>query len=526
MSDKFKRRNQRRPGSFGARRKQQLVPIESIKPLPIGKAEIAALAAMSVVAVALIALIWIVTARSVADQRAQVRDRAEQFAQGQVAVMAETIGHEILMVDQSLSILQSAWQQQKEIFDLRTWRQNMPALTKVASDLFIADDKHIIQQDIMPQAVGQGVGAAYASSLNGALQRLQSDGTDNKEAALLAGRTGDGFDAREFLMYVVRPLAQPKGWLIGASYRSAEVTRLFAHAALGINPVLALIDTRRGQVQAVVGPAARHPKLDVSRSPLYSLIGRSASGVWTGETPIDGVQRILAFQTIPGRDMAVVLGVSLAEAMTLARETASISYTVAAVATGLVVIIAGLVFGVIYNRRDHKRRLRELSRNRSELERLRGNEAVNLAKVQLGAAQIRALFDNVSEGVAVLDAGLRLVQWNALFLHGIGVDLRPDMPLDALLREQHARGLFHAAASDPEAEIARRVAALRLGEAPGIPQTGPEQEALSLRSVPLAEGGALLILSGLTAQPQVATAAVQPAVDTVPIAAAPKPLVW
>ncbi|HEX2939582.1 MAG TPA: hypothetical protein VHO91_00950, partial [Rhodopila sp.] len=243
MSDKFKRRNHRRSGPFRSRARPQLVPVESVQSLPIGKAEIAAVAAMSVVAAALIALIWILTQRSVADHRAQVRDRAEQFAQGQVAVIAETIRHEILIVDQSLSILQTAWQQQKDIFDLRKWHKTMPALTGVANDLFIADDKGIIQQDILPQAVGQGVGAAYATSLNGVLQQLQSDGINNKESALLTGDADNGVDARQFLMYVVRPLAEPKGWLIGASYRSTELTRVFAEASLGVNPVLALIET-------------------------------------------------------------------------------------------------------------------------------------------------------------------------------------------------------------------------------------------------------------------------------------------
>ena len=40
------------------------------------------------------------------------------------------------------------------------------ALTAVTDDLFIADERHIIQQDILPQAVGQGVGADHAAVMD------------------------------------------------------------------------------------------------------------------------------------------------------------------------------------------------------------------------------------------------------------------------------------------------------------------------------------------------------------------------
>ncbi|HEY0422796.1 MAG TPA: hypothetical protein VGC82_05675, partial [Rhodopila sp.] len=63
-------------------------------------------------------------------------------------------------------------------------------LLAVADDIFICDDKHIIRQDILPKAVGQGVGAAYVTFPHGSLELFDSDGTKNKESLLLQGQTG------------------------------------------------------------------------------------------------------------------------------------------------------------------------------------------------------------------------------------------------------------------------------------------------------------------------------------------------
>ena len=64
-------------------------------------------------------------------------------------------------------------------------------------------------------------------------------------------------------MYLIRPLHTPAKWLIGASYRSSALIKVFAEGSLGAHGVAALIDARRGGVQAVAGPAAVHPRLNV-----------------------------------------------------------------------------------------------------------------------------------------------------------------------------------------------------------------------------------------------------------------------
>ena len=92
MSDRSRQRR-RRSGSTSARfTPSQLVTIEASRQPPVGASEIAACGAVFVVALALTALIWIVTSRTVQDQRNEIRDRAEQALVAQAATMAETVG--------------------------------------------------------------------------------------------------------------------------------------------------------------------------------------------------------------------------------------------------------------------------------------------------------------------------------------------------------------------------------------------------------------------------------------------------
>ena len=496
MSDKFKRRR-RRTGSTSARFRPTLVPVDASRPPRVGKAEILAGGGVTLVVMALIALIWIVTIRAVQDQNAEIQERAEHALEAQAATIAETIGHELLLIDQSLTVIQAAWKQEGQSFQISKWQETMPALFSVADDLFIADDQHVIRQDILPKAVGQGIGAAYVTFPHGSLEQFQSDGTKDRDSlVLMQGDTGQPIDARQFLMYIIRPLEQPKGWLVGASYRSTELTKLFAGASLGYNSVVALVDTRRGVLQAVVGPSARRPKTDISQTPLFGAMKRSPSGTWLGETAIDGVERMHAFHRIADRDMGVVIAANWSEVMALSNNLGSSARSLALVGSGLVVLIGALVLWELSTLRNNRRQRRVLDRNRSELERLRLEETSLTARSQLNAARLKVVIDSTADGIALFDSGLNLVQWNHPFFRGIGIELKEHMPLDTVLRAQAAAGLF-GVVEDMEAEIGRRVGVLRTGDPAGVMQPGPNGEQLVLRGLPIAESGFMLLLNGL-----------------------------
>jgi PAS domain-containing protein len=198
------------------------------------------------------------------------------------------------------------------------------------------------------------------------------------------------------------------------------------------------------------------------------------------------------------------------------------------VATALVLAIGGLVLWELYTIRAQNRRTRIFNRNRGELERLRAEEAGNTARARLNAVRLQVVLDGVADGIALFDSSLRLVQWNHPFQRGIGIEPRKDMPLDALLREQAAKGLF-GPIDDIEAEIGRRAGILRAGDVAGLPQAGPDQETLILRGMPIAEGGFILLLNGIITWEPAPRPAASTEIDEPPAApeiVTPAPIEW
>ena len=465
--------------------------------------EVLACGAVSVVCAALIALIWINTVRAVRVQADDTRSRAETMVKAEAAILAEEARRELQGIEQSLTILQSAWNTDPEKFDLSTWRSMLPALTGVADDIFVANEKHVIVQDIIPQAVGQGIGSAYANFANGSLEPILAEGDKGRrDTSMLVGELGAAGSERQYVMYLVHALDKPPGWLIGASYKSSALAAVFSSAALGMHGVGALVDMRRGGVQAVVGTAALRPRLSVNNTPMYAAMqARPDGGVWTGPTAIDGVTRILAFRRVPGRDLMVLIGVGVDEAMAPADNWAAGARSVAAVATLVVLVIGGIVIWEVWHLRATIHRRRVVAQAEDLVAALQTERDVARSRADQRAAQVRALLDGASEGIAVIDRELRLAAWNARFTAASGLaagTLHEGLPLDELLRLQAAAG-WSGALDDVEAEVARRVTELRSAHTVKMPQTGLDDAPITLRVQAMPDGGLVLILGGAPA---------------------------
>ncbi len=420
-----------------------------------------ACAAVVVICAMLISLIWINTERAISDQSDDVRARVEAAITAQAATLAVQAQHELQMIDQSLTVLQAAWEADPDSFNLTDWRKKMPALTAVSDDLFIADQKHLIVQDINQAAVGQGFGSAYATFASGSLEPILPHGADN---AIVVGELGSGGVIREHLMYLVRPLPKPEGWLIGASYRSSALASVFAAAGLGQSGLAALIDTHRGGVQAVAGTAALRPKLAIGETPMYTdMVKRPGGGIWSGKTPIDGLDRIIAFRRIPDRDLIVVVGVVTDQALAPAETWAAAARMLAVIASLLVLAIGATVLWEVWHWRSTRRRNRALKQAEALATAMQGDIAMVRMQAAVGAAQMQAMLGGIYEGAAAFDGGHHLTAWNPRFavLSNLAEDaLREAMLLDDLLRQMVVAGRF-GTSEDVDAEVVRLVAALR-----------------------------------------------------------------
>ncbi len=497
----------RRTGSSSRRYKpSELVPIQPRRRSRMGMAEISASIGVALVVVAIVVLVWVVSMRNINEQTTEVRDRAERMVTAQAVTLAEEVRHELLLVDQSLSLLQDAWNRDEEHFDLLAFQKLTPALTSVANDIFIADEKRVVRQDIMPQAIGQGIGGPYLNFPHGTLELLTKEGQQTRTGQLLIGDTGGTIETRRYLIYIVRPLAQPTKWLIGASFRTEELTKMYGQIAIGINGVVALMDSQRGTLQAIAGPASRRPRVDLSQSDMLAAFKTKVVGTWTGPTAMDNVTRIHGFAKVTGREMYVTVAIAQSEAMAAADTIASGAWWVALTASVVVVSVGGLILWEIFNLRANRRRQRAFTRAQSDLGSLQAEIAMIRARSAIAIRRMGALLRIAPDGLALVDADLRLVAWNERFAaeSGVAADaMREALPIDEMFRQQaHAGliGVFGSEASEAiEAEIARRVAILRAEPAGAVlPQLDRNGRSCALYVDVVPDGGGLILLLGET----------------------------
>jgi len=112
-------------------------------------------------------------------------------------------------------------------------------------------------------------------------------------------------------------------------------------------------------------------------------------------------------------------------------------------------------------------------------------------------AELRVTFDNMADGVAMFDDGLRLAAWNRNFqeLLQLPESVLADRPeFDDYIRYLVDRGEFGG--TSPEAEIARLRA--RLGDHYSFERTRPDGTVIEVRHNPMPDGGIVLIYSDIT----------------------------
>jgi PAS domain-containing protein len=491
------RRRSKRRASSGSRGAPPVLVPRSSRQVKIEPLQWVAFAAIGLISLALITLMWTLTNRAIADQVEELRLRVDQQVKSVSFVLAREIRDELQLVDQSLRIIQEDWKQNNEKVDLAAWRNQALALTEVAKDIFIANEQGVIVQGTLPQSIGQGFGSAYVTYPNGSLETFDPDGvthTEDTRSTSLA----DKIQARQFLTYILRPLEKPKGWWVGASYRSEGITKLFAGAKLGHDGMVGLVAIRRGGLQAIVGNSAQFANLDISESELIEQIRKNDDGVWTGESPTDRTTRIIGYQHIPGRDMGVVVGMSMDTALQPLFGLAWMARSLAAIGTLIVVTVASILIWSIATTRAAQQRQRLHERTELTLTNVRQELAMARARTALTEAELATLLSSPLDGVARLDAESRLRVWNPRFAELAYVPLTADsigMTAEELFREQARSGAFGE--GDGQQEIALRLTILHDSGQSVVPpsQLGPDGERITVYVRGVVGGGNAMILA-------------------------------
>jgi signal transduction histidine kinase/CheY-like chemotaxis protein len=447
-------------------------------------------------AACLIALTWIGTMQTVRIQRAADIARATATVTSQAQTFTETINRQILTLDQTLRILAAAWAANPRGFDLNAWHDQAIALDGLSRDMLLTDANGIVRQSTVNEAINQN-----ASGLD--YFRALATPSEPGDALYIGPPAIDGI-MRQWHLNVARALHDPDGSFAGAidtDYRVAAITDAFSQTDLGSGSFVTLVGLDDGRLRGSVGPASVDPGASVADTPMFAAIRATDAGIWTGPSPNDAVQRIHAFRRIPGRNLAVVVAMSEADAIQSAEILRKDTETYASLITAL---LAALALVLVRNTNLARRRAAQAAEERAVLASTNAQLEVTRAAAAAKAEQLDATLASMNDGMSMFDAHICLVEWNARFpiVAGVPADiLRVGLPMEEILRAQIGAGQF-GAITDAEAEVERRMTRLRVAPYGIVQRLRPDSHTIELRRSRLPDGGFVTLYSDITEQRQ------------------------
>jgi signal transduction histidine kinase len=230
------------------------------------------------------------------------------------------------------------------------------------------------------------------------------------------------------------------------------------------------------------------PDANIADSPMFAAVQGADSGVWTGPSANDAVDRIHAYRRVPNHRLAVVIALDQEQVL----RTAKTWRRQAELAAGIVtILLLTLALVLIQGTRLARRRRLQDADHRATLAASNAQYEVARALAMTRAEQLETTLAGMSDGVAMVDAHMCLVEWNARFpeMAGVPVEiLRVGLPMEEILRAQIGSGQF-GSIEDVDAEVTRRITRLRSTEFGVVRQQRTNWRTLEIRRNRLPDGG-------------------------------------
>ncbi|MBS0562242.1 MAG: PAS-domain containing protein [Proteobacteria bacterium] len=448
-----------------------------------------AAAAIALAAAALIAVIWYGTANSLRTNRAEVLASTGAELSSEALLLADRLDERLTAVDQTLRILESQWESSPDTFRLADWRQRVVVLADPGLQILITDAAGMVRVATAADLIGTDV-ADRAFFRHWARARADS------------GQMFIGQAARDpsgaWSLTMSRRLDLPDGafaGVIAVSYDVARLTQFYSHADnhgdLGPHGLFALVRRADGIVQAAAGDGL-HPGDTLAGSAMWRGLRDAATGRWTGPSGSDGEERVHVLKPLRvAGSLDVVLAMGVQDAVAPVGVWRRDALLLAALATLLVLALAG---GLVLTLLAARRRVAALGRDRAIL-------AAAKADADAKSRRLEATLASMSDGVMMMDADLRMVEWNARVPELLRLPpsaLWRGVPMATLLRAQAEAGEFGPVA-DIDAEVERRLKGLR-----GVTGTveyervRPDGRVIQVRRRRLADGGFISHFADIT----------------------------
>jgi signal transduction histidine kinase len=443
---------------------------------------------------ALVGLVWIGAATAIRGHRTEAMSRIAADAGNAALLFEAQFRRQLLAADQTLRILEQEWQRDPAQFDLDAWERRVVVLTDVALQIFIADSDGTVRASTRADIIGNDI------SKRDYFQHAAALPADDEK--MFMGAPVQGLTTRQWQLNLARRLDWADGrfaGVIAASYDIGALSGLFGTGGRGNGDMMAVIGTKDGIVRAGIGDAV--PGNSIAGSALFAAMTAAPGAAWIGPSPIDGVTRVHGFGTVPGRDLEVVVGLDSDAAMAPSRDW---ERGVMLFAAGITALITMVTIVLLHAERSARQREQALARDRSVLADANAELAAAEARARAKTVQLGATLSGMTDGIMMVDAEMRLIEWNEHFAEFTGVPadiLRPGLPMAEVLRGQALAGEFGAV--DIEAEVERRMALLRSGATIGtVERVRPNGHVLEIRRAPLEDGGFVSLYTDVTARRQ------------------------
>jgi signal transduction histidine kinase/DNA-binding response OmpR family regulator len=435
-------------------------------------------------ALVLIAMIWVGSIAALRANRAEVAAHAGAEIANEALIFADRMNEHLTAIDQAMRFLERDWEANPEGFDLPAWRHRAVVLADPALQICITDANGIIRSATDPALIGKSL-AGRPFFRNRA--SLPSD-----DGRTYIGQAAQRPNGGPWAVNIVRRLDLPDGsfaGVISVSYDMAALLGSYANAGLGSHGLILLVGATDGGVRAAAGGGVE-PGDSLAGTPLGKAIAQAPDGRWTGPSAADGVERIDAFHQLRDQDLDIVLGMAETDALRPATGWELQALVYAGTATLLVLILAG---ALLAETRAARQRLAAMARERAML-------AAAKADADAKSQRLGVTLAGMSDGVMMMDADLRLMEWNDRFPELIGLPaLVPvrGMALEDVLRAQAQAGEFGPV--DVETEVAARIAAIRAADDSVTQErTRPDGHEIAVRRRRIADGSFVSIYTDVT----------------------------
>jgi signal transduction histidine kinase/DNA-binding NarL/FixJ family response regulator len=445
-------------------------------------------------------LAWLGAELAVNTQRWEELRQVHTQAANVAIDYADRLHRELLSMFQLLNILDLEWGRDPAHFDLAQWERQLLDDPTEVTETFMLDTQGVVVASSSPALIGLDLAdREYFRTLVNA-----NTGRPYVGAPVL-GRTSG-----QWVINIARRLNDPARHFAGAmvvSYRLTSLADRLGGTEIGRTDEAAVIGAD-GRVRALLTPTPRAPGASIAGTRLMgAMSGRAAT--WTGPSAFDGRTRIYAFRPVPGTDLTVAVGTDEAAALAGSDAWRLTAYGFAGLITMLIVVMAATL---LHTLREGQGREQRLARDRTVLARANAELEAVRSRTDAKTAQLEGTIAGMSDGISLLDRDLRLVAWNENFPSFSGVPremLRVGLPMEEILRAQARAGEFGPMADENavEAEVGRRIAALRAGSRVGVMERErPDGRVLELRRSALPGGGFVTLYTDITARKEVEVA--------------------